>query len=178
MKFCSVKHNLILGLILWWNDSIVWAVNIPQQIWCCLDVSCSNLQLSGSVPYCWREETKSISNMWHDQGEWVTCRKKLFLFSYPTFSNLQNASFWCKPHYNWIFGYGVMKDLTMLKTIKQRNLNTVFANISKTTSLTSDWFLLIMSHILSLSSATGSMKYRYSSCIYFQNAGATFDQTL
>ena len=31
--------------------------------------------------------------------------------------------------------------------IKQRNLNTVFANISKTTSPTSDSFLLIMSHI-------------------------------
>ena len=32
-------------------------------------------------------------------------------------------------------------------TMKQRNLNTVFANISKTTSPTSDSFLLIMSHI-------------------------------
>ena len=31
--------------------------------------------------------------------------------------------------------------------IKQRNLNTVFANSSKTTSPTSDSFLLIMSHI-------------------------------
>ena len=31
--------------------------------------------------------------------------------------------------------------------IKQRNLNTVFANISKTTSPTSNSFLLIMSHI-------------------------------
>ena len=37
----------------------------------------------------------------------------------------------------------------MLKTIiKQRNLNTGFANISKTTSPTSDSFLLIMSHIM------------------------------
>ena len=31
--------------------------------------------------------------------------------------------------------------------IKQRNLNTVFADISKTASPTSDSFLLIMSHI-------------------------------
>ena len=31
--------------------------------------------------------------------------------------------------------------------IQQRNLNTVFANISKTTSPTSDSFLWIMSHI-------------------------------
>ena len=32
-------------------------------------------------------------------------------------------------------------------SMKQRNLNTVFANISKTTSPTSDSFLLIMSHM-------------------------------
>ena len=34
---------------------------------------------------------------------------------------------------------------------KQRNLNAVFANISKTTSPTSDSFLLIMSHICQIS---------------------------
>ena len=34
--------------------------------------------------------------------------------------------------------------------MKQRNLKTVFANISKTTTPTSDSFLLIMSHLLSL----------------------------
>ena len=32
--------------------------------------------------------------------------------------------------------------------MKQRNLNTVFVNISKTRSPTSDSFLLIMSHIV------------------------------
>ena len=35
-------------------------------------------------------------------------------------------------------------------SMKQRNLNTVFDNISKTTSPTSDSFLLIMSHMLLL----------------------------
>ena len=34
--------------------------------------------------------------------------------------------------------------------IKQRNLNNVFTNISKTTSSTSDSFLLIMSHTLNI----------------------------
>ena len=34
--------------------------------------------------------------------------------------------------------------------MKQRNLNTVFANISKTISPTSDSFLLIMSHIVNI----------------------------
>ena len=31
------------------------------------------------------------------------------LFSCTTFSRRQNASFWFKPHYNWISGYRVMK---------------------------------------------------------------------
>ena len=44
-----------------------------------------------------------------------------------------------------------MKDLTMLNNnMKQRNLNTVFANISKATSPTSDSFLLIMSYMMIL----------------------------
>ena len=67
-----------------------------------------------------------IWNMWHDQGKWVTCRKFQFQLSYITFSKLKNASFWCKPHYNWISGYRVIKDLTMLKNnMKQRNFNPV-----------------------------------------------------
>ena len=72
-------------------------------------------------------------------------------FNFYFLTPLYHASFWCKPHYNWISGYRVMKDLSMLiNNIKQRNLNTIFANISKTTSPTSDSFLLIMSHIYKL----------------------------
>ena len=51
-----------------------------------------------------------------------------------TFTKLQNASFWCKPHYNWIFGnsgYRVMKDLTMLKTICNKGIWTLFLPISQ-----------------------------------------------
>ena len=55
--------------------------------------------------------------MWHDQGKWVTCWKFQFLFSYTIFSFLQNASSWCKPQYNWISGYRVMTNLSMLKSI-------------------------------------------------------------
>ena len=89
--------------------------------------------------------------MWHDQGEWVTCRKMLFLFSYPTFSNLQNASFRCKLQTPlqldiWLRSYERFDNAK--NNIKQRNLNTGFANISKTTSPTSDSLLLIMSHII------------------------------
>ena len=69
--------------------------------------------------------------MWHDQGKWVTCRTFQFQFSYITFSNLQNASIWCKPHYNWISGYRVMKDLTMLKTIWNKGFLTLFLPISQ-----------------------------------------------
>ena len=49
-----------------------------------------------------------LPNMWHDQGKWVTCRKFQFQFSYTTFSKLQNASFWCKPHLQldiWLQSY-------------------------------------------------------------------------
>ena len=46
---------------------------------------------------------------------------------------------------NWLQSYDEF--VNAKNNIKQRNLNTVFANISKTTSPTSDSFLLIMSHI-------------------------------
>ena len=45
----------------------------------------------------------------------------------------------------WLQGYEGFHNAK--NNMKQRNLNTVFANISKTTSPTSDSFLLIMSHI-------------------------------
>ena len=88
------------------------------------------------------------TNIWHDQGKWVTCQKCQFQFSHTTFSKLQNASLWCKPHYNWTSSYRVNEWFGDAKNImKQRKLNTVFANISKSTTPTSDSFLLIMSHI-------------------------------
>ena len=46
-----------------------------------------------------------VTHMWHDQGKWVTCRKFQFQFSYTAFSSNQNASLWCKSHYNWVSGY-------------------------------------------------------------------------
>ena len=72
-----------------------------------------------------------LMHMWHDQGKWVTCRRFQFLFSYTIVSQLQNASFWCKPHYNWICGYRVMQDLTMLKTISNKRIWTLFLPISQ-----------------------------------------------
>ena len=68
------------------------------------------------------EETVTSSHMWHDQGKWVTCRKFQFLFSYTTFSKLQNASCWCKPHY-----YRVMKILQCQKQYKTKEFEHVFA---------------------------------------------------
>ena len=72
-----------------------------------------------------------LTKLWHDQGKWVTCRKCQFLFSYTTFSKLQNASFWCKPHHNWVSGYRIMKDLTMLNTIWNKGNGTLFLPISQ-----------------------------------------------
>ena len=93
-----------------------------------------------------------IVNMWHDQGKWVTCRKFQFLFSYiPLSQNFKMLHFDTTP-ITIGSGYRVMKDLTMLKTIWNKGIWTYifFANISKTTSPTSDSFLLIMSHIFCL----------------------------
>ena len=69
--------------------------------------------------------------LWHDQGKWVTCRKFQFQFSYTIFSKLQNASFWCKPHYNWRSGYRVMTDLAMLKTLWCKGIWSLFLPISQ-----------------------------------------------
>ena len=69
--------------------------------------------------------TEKLPNMWHDQGKWVTCRKFQFQFSYTTFSKC-----WCKPHYNWISGYRVMTDLTML-TGWNKGIWTLFLPISQ-----------------------------------------------
>ena len=69
-----------------------------------------------------------------------------FLFSYTIFW------FWCNPHYNWISGYRVMKDLTMLNTLWNKGVWTLFLPISQNNMPTSDTFLLIMSHIFYTSS--------------------------
>ena len=115
--------------------------------------------------------------MWHDQGKWVK-----FLFSYTTFSILQNASFWCKPHYNWISirlqSYEGFDNA--INNMKQRNLNTVFANILKKTSPTSDSFLLIMSHIhflyyhCHLNTSLSSKYYYFPDLINITNVQALF----
>ena len=83
--------------------------------------------------------------MWHDQGKWVTCRKFQFLFSYTTFSKLKNASFSCKPHYNWISGYRVMKDLKMLKQYKTKEFEHCF--FQYLTNNTSDIRLILLDHV-------------------------------
>ena len=52
-----------------------------------------------------------------------------FNFLYTTFLKLRNASFECKPQYNWISSYRVMKNLAMLKTIWNKGIWTLFLPI-------------------------------------------------
>ena len=62
-----------------------------------------------------------------------------------------NASFWSKPCNKWISGLQSYEEFVNAKNnLKQSNLNTVFANISKIIWPTSDSFLLIviMSHFM------------------------------
>ena len=62
------------------------------------------------------------------------------------FLNFEMLHFNANPN---TIGYLVNEEFGNAKNdMKQRNFNTVFANISKTTSPTSDSFLLIVSHIL------------------------------
>ena len=57
--------------------------------------------------------------------------------------------------------------------MKQRNFNTVFANISKTTSPTSDSFLLIMSHILNPQIKPMSQTYWHCDSIFSLFVGSS-----
>ena len=114
----------------WWAGAVIQTTaqsTQTQDRGCCHMPVPAGKNVTIALIYC-------FIYMWHDQGKWVN-----FLW-------LQNASFWCKPHYNWI---SVVTEFDNAKNNKkQRNLNTVYANISKTTSPTSDSFLLIMSHIM------------------------------
>ena len=49
----------------------------------------------------------------------------------PHFLITSNASFWRKPHYNWISRNRVMKDLTMLKSISNKGIWTLFLPLSQ-----------------------------------------------
>ena len=82
------------------------------------------------------------------KGKCVTCQK--FLFSYTTLSELRIASLMQTLSQLGILSQSYDGFVNAKNNIKQSNLNTVFANISKTTSATSDSFLLIMSHIHNL----------------------------
>ena len=98
----------------------------------------------------WKDGTiDQETYLWHDQGKWVTCRKFHFYFLTPLYHNFKVLHFDANPitiGYIWLQSCeGFINNAK--NNIKQRNLNTVFANISKKTSPTSDSFLLIMSHI-------------------------------
>ena len=80
-----------------------WTITAPGELW----------------------DIHSICDM-INQGKWFTCRKCQFLFSYTTFSKLQNTSFWCKPHYNWISCYRVMNDFTMLNQYETKEFEHSF----------------------------------------------------
>ena len=87
--------------------------------------------------------------MWHDQGKWVTCSKisiSFFLHHFLVTSKCFNLMQTPLQLDIWLQSYEGF--VNAKNNIKQRNLNTVFANISKTIFPTSDSFLLIMSQML------------------------------
>ena len=59
---------------------------------------------------------------------------------------LQNATFWCQSHKNWIFGLqSYEQDINTENNIKQRHLTSFFANISK--PICSDIRLIPLDHV-------------------------------
>ena len=69
--------------------------------------------------------------MWHGQGEMSRLSKMSISIFLPHFLITSNASFWRKPHYNWISRNRVMKDLTMLKSISNKGIWTLFLPLSQ-----------------------------------------------
>ena len=61
-----------------------------------------------------------IVNRWHDQRKWITCRKISFSIFFLHHFPITHALFGSKPHNNWISGYRVMKNLSMLKQYKTK----------------------------------------------------------
>ena len=58
-----------------------------------------------------------FSNMWHDQGKWVTLSKNSIPILLPRFLITSICFVLIQTHNNCISGYRVMKNLPMLKTI-------------------------------------------------------------
>ena len=88
-------------------------------------ISSSSRDIFDNCVWMWNEQNKypwrlvyCLSNTYVTRSREMSHLSKIpipiFLH---TFSKLQNASFWCKSHYNWASGYRVMKDLPMIKTI-------------------------------------------------------------
>ena len=65
--------------------------------------------------------------MWHDQGEWVTCRQySILTFWYKSLVHL-NATFWFNLHVNRTSGYRDMNNSVKFKNnVKHKNLSLKF----------------------------------------------------
>ena len=53
---------------------------------------------------------------WREMSHWSKHLNSYSIFT-PFSHNFKILHFWIKPHYNWISGYRVMKNLSMVKTI-------------------------------------------------------------
>ena len=80
-----------------------------------------------------------LHNMWHIKGNDSLVNISIFLQHSHNF----NASFWSKPHNNWISGYRVMKKLSMLKQFLE--FEHCFCQYLKNNM--ADSILLIMLHV-------------------------------
>ena len=106
--------------------------------------------------------------MWHDQGNESLVENFNSYFLAPLSHNFNMLHFDPIPitiGYIWLQSY---EELANAKNnIKQRNLNNIFANISKTTSPTSDSFHLIMSHMMVHFCSRSKLQINFKPCPSF-----------
>ena len=96
-----------------------------------------------------KQNESELANMWHDQEKWVTCQRfsilsflHHFLATWKCYILMQ-TTLWLDI---WLQSYEQF--IKAENNIKQKNLNTFLADISKTIFPTSDSFPLIMLHNL------------------------------
>ena len=86
--------------------------------------------------------------MWHDQGEWFTCRQfSILIFQYETLVHLKCYILIQTPSQSDIWFQRYEQFFNFKINVKHKNLSPLSGCNSKSIFLTSDSFPLIMSHI-------------------------------
>ena len=121
-----------------WSCIPTWVPRKPQVLWLLLPFYCIKLHTDTHTP----------PHMWHDQGEWVTCRQfSILLFQYKSLVHLKCYILIQTPSQLNIWLQRYEQFFKVKNNVKHKNLSPLLACNSKSIFPTSDSFPLIMSHI-------------------------------